>query len=72
MTTNCMFVSPTTWKTRSYTLVYTQKHCEQSGGQMEAWIACERNRKFSETLETLLLFLRMFHSVAGSVEASLH
>lgn len=39
---------------------------------MEAWITCARNRKFSETLETLLLFLRMFDSVARSLKASLH
>lgn len=37
---------------------------------MEAWITCEKNRKFSEALETLLLFLLMFFSAPRSAKAS--
>lgn len=32
---------------------------------MEAWITCEKNRKFSKALETLLLFFLVFFLVLG-------
>lgn len=56
---------------RSHTLVYRHESTQQSGSQMEAWITCEKNRKFSKALETLLLFLLMFFHAPRSVKSSL-